>query len=204
MGAWVPAVALGASVTGTGALLGFLVAGRVGAVVLGLLSVPFAITFGRAVRRGRPYAGRRGALRCLVDATWSSLNTWAGAVYYGLHRLAGNTHVLAKSSGRGSIWLEKGVVRKYATTIGPVKAGSTDRIDRHEEVHVFQARLFGPFYLPLVALNYVIATVVPYWLLFRDEERYPITGVASYFENGVYPHVWNELWAYRVSRRPHR
>jgi hypothetical protein len=203
MGAWVPGVALGLSVTATGWVLGLLAGGRVGAAVLGLLSIPFAVTFGRAVVQGRPYLGRRGLARCAVDATWSSLNTWAGALYYGIHRLAGNTHELAKSNGKGSIWLRKGVVAKYATTIGPVKAGSSDSLDRHEEVHVFQARLFGPLYLPLVALNYVVATVFPYWLLFRDRARYPITGLASYFENGVYPHVWNELWAYRVSRRRH-
>ena len=198
-----PGAVLGVSVALTGAALGALAGGRAGAVVGGVVSVPFAVVFGRAVVQGRPYEGTRGALRCAVDATWSCLNTWAGALYFGVHRLYGNTHELAKSQGRGSIWLQKGVVRKYATTIGPVKAGSSDTIDRHEEVHVFQARLFGPLYLPLVALNYVVATVVPYWLLFRDRDRYPITGVASYFENGVYPHVWNELWAYHVSRRPH-
>ncbi|MBA2281983.1 MAG: hypothetical protein H0W25_12240 [Acidimicrobiia bacterium] len=151
--------------------------------------------------RGRPYVGARGAWRCGVDATWSSLNTWAGALYYAAHRLTGNQPDFAKTVGRGSVWLTRGVVPKYATTIGPVKAGSSDRVDRHEEIHVFQARLFGPLYLPSVALNYVVATVLPYWLLFRGRSRRPITGVASYFEDGVYPNVWNELWAYRATAR---
>ena len=199
--ALLPGIALAVSVVLTGAGLGALLAGATGAVIGVVVSIPFALVFGGAVVRGRPYTGDRGAWRCLVDATWSSLNTWAGALYYGAHRLAGNTHLIAKSAGRGSIWLEKGVVKKYATTIGPVKAGSNDRIDRHEEVHVFQARLFGPLYLPLVGINYVIASVLPYWLLFRN--RKPITGVRSYFEDGVYPNVWNEYWAYKVSRRPH-
>jgi hypothetical protein len=197
----VPGLVLGASVVVTGWVLGDLFAGRAGAVVLGAVSIPFAWVFGRAVVLGQPYAGGRGAWCCAVDATWSSLNTWAGALYFGAHRLAGNSHLAAKSAGRGSLWLERGVVPKYATTIGPVKAGSNDRIDRHEEVHVFQARIFGPLYLPLVGINYVVATVLPYWLLFED--RKPIRGFASYFEDGVYPHVWNELWAYKVSRRPH-
>lgn len=201
MAAWVPGLALGASVVLTGAGVGSLGAGAGGRLLLGLASLPFAVLFGGAVARGRPYAGARGAWRCVIDATWSSLNTWAGALYYGIHRLAGNQHLAEKSVGQGSLWLEKGVLRRYATTIGPVKAGSNERLDRHEEVHVFQARLFGPLYLPLVALNYVIATVVPYWLLFRD--RRPITGVVSYFEDGVYPNVWNERWAYHVTRRPH-
>lgn len=194
---------VGLSVTATGAALGFLVGDAVGAGIVGGLSAVFAISFGRAVAQGRPYAGGLGAWRCFVDATWSSVNTWAGAAYYAIHRLTGNSHDLAKSAGKGSIWLTRGVVAKYATTIGTVKAGSSSAIDRHEEVHIFQARLFGPLYIPLVILNYVVATVVPYWLLFRDKARYPITGFASYFENGVYPHVWNELWAYRATETSH-
>jgi len=194
---------IGVSVTATGTVLGLLVGGTIGAVILGVISLGFAVSFGRTVAVARPYEGGWGIWRLVIDATWSSLNTWAGAVYFGIHRLTGNTYDVAKSAGRGSIWLKKGVVAKYATTIGTVKAGSSDSIDRHEEIHIFQARLFGPFYMPLVILNYVIATIIPYWLLFRDKQRYPITGFGSYFENGVYPHVWNELWAYRVSESPH-
>ena len=192
-------VVLGLSVTATGLLIGFLAGGPIGAVLVGVLSALFAIPFGRAVAQGKPYAGALGFWRALIDATWSAPNTWAGAVYYSIHRLTGNTHDLARSAGKGSIWLTKGVVPAYATTIGTVKAGSNDGIDRHEELHIFQARLFGPLYIPLVILNYIVATVVPYWLLFRDKARYPITGFSSYFENGVYPHVWNELWAYRAT-----
>jgi hypothetical protein len=203
MNAQVPGILLGLSVTATGAVMGLLLAGSIGAVLFGLVSLAAAIPFGRAVVQGTPYQGGLGAVRCAIDATWSSLNTWAGAIYYAVHRLTGNTHELAKSAGKGSIWLKKGVVPKYATTIGTVKAGSSDDIDAHEEIHVFQARLFGPLYIPLVALNYIVATIIPYWLLFRDKERYPITGFASYFENGVYPHVWNELWAYRATSSPH-
>lgn len=192
----------GVAVTAVGAGLGFGIGRRLGAVAGGVLSGLFAVPFGRAVAECRPYHGSaRGVRRCILDATWSSLNTWAGAIYYGLHRMAGNHHDVVRSTGSGSIWLVNGVVPRYATTIGTVKAGSTDAVDRHEEIHVFQARLFGPLYLPLVVLNYVVATVVPYWLLFYDKARYPITGFASYFEHGVYPHVWNELWAYRATGR---
>ena len=80
-----------------------------------------------------------------------------------------------------------------------MKAGCTEHVDAHEMVHVFQARLLGPLYLPSVGLNYAVATVIPFWLLYRDAERWPITGFTSYFLNGVYPNVWNEHWAYRVT-----
>ena len=199
MSSTLPGVVIGISVTATGVVLGLLIGGVVGAVILGVLSLLFAINFGRAVAEGRPYTGALGVWRCFLDATWSSLNTWAGAIYYGIHRLTGNTHEVGKSAGKGSIWLTKGVSPAYATTIGTVKAGSNEHIDAHEEIHIFQARLFGPLYLPLVGINYVIATLIPYWLPFRDKTRYPITGFATYFLHGVYPHVWNELWAYKVS-----
>lgn len=193
----------GMATIGTGAVMGFVAGGRVGAAVGGTLSGLFAVPYGRAVALGGPYQGSGlNVWRCIVDATWSSLNTWAGAIYYGLHRLAGNRLDVGRTTGRGSIWLVNGVVSRYATTIGTVKAGSNEHIDRHEEIHIFQARLFGPLYIPLVVLNYVIATVVPYWLLFSDRARYPVRSVGTYFENGVYPHVWNELWAYRATARP--
>lgn len=203
MGAAVAGWVQGLAVTVTGAAMGSVAAGWAGALVAGLLSAVFAVPYGRAVARGRPYQGSGlNVWRCIVDATWSSLNTWAGAIYYGLHRLARNRLDVERTRGTGSIWLVNGVVSRYATTIGIVKAGSNEHIDRHEEIHIFQARLFGPLYIPLVIVNYVIATVVPYWLLFRDKARYPVRGFSAYFENGVYPHVWNELWAYRATARP--
>jgi hypothetical protein len=199
MGATVAGIVLGIVVTATGAIVGFLIGGPIGAGILGAISLGFAIPFGLAVAEGKPYQGALGVWRCFLDATWSCLNTWAGAIYYGVHRIFGNTHEAARSAGTGSIWLTKGVSPAYATTIGTVKAGSSPSIDRHEEIHILQARLFGPLYLPLVGLNYVIATIIPYWLLFRDKNRYPISGFGTYFLHGVYPHVWNELWAYRVA-----
>ena len=200
MSAWLAACLLGVSITLTGGVFGYLIGGQTGAITLGVVSAFVVVPFGRAVIRGRPYQGGLGAWLCLIDATWSSLNTWAGAVYYALHRLWGNPLDVARSAGRGSIWLTRGVTPRYATTIGTVKAGCSERLDAHEEIHVLQARIFGPLYLPLVALNYVIATIIPYWLLFYDKQRHPITSFSSYFHHGVYPHVWNELWAYRAAR----
>ena len=181
-----------------GALLGGLLGGVVGAVIGLVILGLFAIPYGRAVAQGQMYAGDAlGIWRLVLDASWSVPNTAAGAIYYGVHRLTGNTHDVTKTKGSGAIWLVKGVVPKYATTIGTVKAGSNEYIDDHEMIHVFQARLFGPLYLIGVGLNYVVATILPYWLLFKNRRR--ITGFGSYFEDGVYPNVWNELWAYKVA-----
>src|SRR5687767_6223965 len=92
-------VVMGVSVTLTGTALGFLIGGPIGAGIVGVLSVLFAIPFGRAVALGRPYTGGLGVWRAFVDATWSAPNTWAGAVYYGIHRLTGNTLDQARTAG---------------------------------------------------------------------------------------------------------
>jgi hypothetical protein len=188
----------GLAVTIFGVLIGLLLGGVVGAIAGAVVLGLFALPYGMAVAEGRMYAGDAlGIWRFVLDATWSVPNTAAASIYYGVHRMTGNTHDVAKTYHSGAIWLVKGVVPKYATTIGTVKAGSNDHIDEHEMIHVFQARLFGPLYLIGVGLNYVVATILPYWLLFKNRRK--ITGFGSYFEDGVYPNVWNELWAYKVA-----
>jgi hypothetical protein len=49
----------------------------------------------------------------------------------------------------------------------------------------------------LVVANWVVETVLPYWLLYHDRSAAPTDGVAAYFRHGVYPHCWHEEWAYR-------
>jgi hypothetical protein len=186
---WISGIVVALVGAAIGSLFG-LIGALIGLVVFGAFAVPY----GMAVAAGKMYDGDAiNIWRFIFDATWSSLNTAAAAIYYGVHLVTGNTLNVALTQGTGAIWLDKGVVPQYATTIGTVKAGSNASIDDHEMIHVFQARLFGPLYLILVGINYVIASIVPYWLLMKHK---PITGFGSYFEDGVYPHVWNELWAY--------
>ena len=103
-----------------------------------LVSLPLAILFGRAVVQGVPYKGPTEGLRCIVDATWSSLNTWAGAIYY-VHRLTGNTHELHQERRPGLDLAEQGRRAQVRHHHRAVKSGSSDDIDRHEEIHIFQA-----------------------------------------------------------------
>ncbi|ONI80595.1 hypothetical protein ALI22I_45850 [Saccharothrix sp. ALI-22-I] len=146
--------------------------------------------------------GRRGWVLGVVDATWSLPNTVAGAVFLAYALARGNRVDPAFSRHRGTLGLRDGVIKGFATTIGPVQAGIAMGVDDHEAVHVFQARLFGPLYLPLVAANWVVATVLPYWLLYHDRAAAPIDGVPAYFRRGVYPHCWHEEWAYRRQGAP--
>lgn len=135
----------------------------------------------------------------LVDNTWSLTNTMVGAGFLSLNLAMGNKLDHDRCADRSSLVLRNGVMKGYATTIGPVEAGTNDHLDKHEAVHVFQARLFGPLFYPIVGLSYVVCTIFPYWLIYHDHKKRPITNLSSYFQQGVYPHTWHEEWAYAVA-----
>ncbi|MFI6131656.1 glycine zipper family protein [Micromonospora sp. NPDC051141] len=188
-----------------GAVLGQAAAGAVGLLVGAVVGLLVGAPFGWATASAGTYgADARGIFRFVVDHTWSLLNTFAGALYLALHLVVGHQLDRVASAGSGRVNVVEGVSPRYATTIGTVCAGSSPGIQRHEDVHVFQARLLGPLYLPLVALNYVLFTVAPVWLLWHDHTNAPINRFTRYFEIGVYPHVWNEAIAYRIQGTPPR
>ncbi|WP_413644772.1 glycine zipper family protein [Micromonospora sp. RTP1Z1] len=188
-----------------GALFGQWVGGTLGLVIGAAVGLLVGAPFGWAISSAGTYGtDAKGILLFVVDHTWSLLNTAVGAIYLALHLVFGHQldRVISQSSGR--VNLVEGVSPRYATTIGTVCAGSSPGIQRHEDVHIFQARLLGPLYLPLVVLNYVLFTVAPVWLLWHDHTNAPINRFTRYFEIGVYPHVWNEAIAYRIQGTPPR
>lgn len=178
-------------------------AGIVGVIVGAAVGLALGLTHGICVARTASYTSDgRGWWLMIVDHTWSLPNTLVGSIYLALNLIFGNRLDEAQSKGRSSLVLRKGIFGGFATTLGNVEAGTDAAIADHEYVHVFQARLLGPLYLPLVGLNYVIATILPYWLLYHDKAGHPIKSFGDYFMRGVYPHVWNEEWAYRVQGSP--
>lgn len=188
-----------------GGVLGLLVDGSVTGTAVGALAgLLLGVVYGWAVAAGKSYdlGSVSGLVAFVVDHTWSILNTVAGALFLALNLAFGNRLDKAFTPGRTMVGLHKGVVPGFATTIGTVQAGTGMNIDVHEAVHVLQARIFGPLYIPLVLVNYALAAVLPYWLLYHDRAARPITGPVTYFRRGVYPHTWNEEWAYRVQGSP--
>lgn len=194
----------GAAVAAAMILAGAAVAGPVGAAVAAVPGLVLGLTFGRAVAVSQAYdlGSMTGVRRIVVDLTWSLVNTVAGAVFLAVNLAAGNR--VDPDAGRhsGSVILVRQFLRGYATTVGTVQAGTRPHLRRHEDTHVRQARLFGPLYLPLVAVHYVVVTLVPYWLLYHDRTTRPIDGFRAYFQRGVYPNTWHELWAYAVGDDP--
>jgi hypothetical protein len=191
--------------TALGAALGYAVGGTTGlfiGTVAGL--IPGAV-FGWAIASAKVYEpSARGVLLFAVDHTWSVLNTVVGAVYLTAHLLFGHSLDRPASRHSGRLNVVEGVSPRYATTIGTVCAGAGPGIQRHEDVHIVQARLLGGLYIPLVLANYVLFTVAPVWLIYHDHASAPINRFTRYFEIGVYPHVWNEAIAYRVQGTPPR
>ncbi|MEV4830402.1 glycine zipper family protein [Micromonospora sp. NPDC049257] len=188
-----------------GATLGVLTGGPVGLLVGAVVGLLVGVPFGWSVAAARVYGpDARGVLLFVVDHTWSLPNTAVGALYLALHLVFGHSLDRPTSQHSCRVNLVEGVSPRYATTIGTVCAGSGPGIQRHEDVHIFQARLLGPLYLPLVVGNYVLFTVAPVWLLWHDHTNAPINRFTRYFEIGVYPHVWNEAIAYRIQGTPPR
>jgi hypothetical protein len=186
-----------------GAVLGWAAGGWIGLAVGGAVGLALGCFFGWAVAAGNVYsADASGILIFVVDHTWSMLNTVAGALYLTVHFIFGHTLDRNTSAGSCRVCVVEGVSPRYATTIGTVVAGANPTIQRHEDVHVLQARILGPIYLPLVALNYALWTIAPLWLLWHDRANRPISSIGRYFEVGVYPHVWNEAVAYRIQGTP--
>lgn len=188
-----------------GAVLGWAAGGGsvIGLLVGGGLGLLFGCFFGWAVAAGKVYSATgSGIFTFVIDHTWSMLNTFAGALYLTVHFVFGHTLDRVTSAGSGRVSVVEGVSPRYATTIGTVCAGAGPGIQRHEDVHILQARILGPFYIPLVGLNYALWAIAPLWLLWHDRTNRPINSFGRYFEVGVYPHVWNEAIAYRIQGTP--
>lgn len=165
------------------------------------------------------FAKPSGWLLMLVDFTWSLPNTIAGFLTQAVYIFFG--HPSADLS-RGHGWI---AYKPWTTTaafgntvlqtIGTVCLGGAGN---HELVHLLQARIFGPLYLPLVIVNYVINTLIQLlwtgligWILWLAGARQTpylcppassavggganSSGAAKFF-GWIYAATVIELWAY--------
>lgn len=109
---------------------------------------------------------RRGVIAFFLDHTWALATTIAGTLVLVVSSVGGGAGFEESLSRRSSRFVfRRGVVlrRGFALTVGTVVTGAggvdgeiTDRrrrlVERHEDVHVWQARLLGPMYPVLYAL----------------------------------------------------
>jgi len=150
----------------------------------------------------------RGVLAFTLDNTWALLTTAGGVAVHGLNavtRDAGYSPALSVRANRHVY--ERGVrMRKgFAITWGNVMNGagelsgeSTRAVRRrrlvtdHEDVHVWQARTFGPLY-PVMYLGWMVtagAAGALHWALTR---RHSLAGTMDAWGYYANPFEW---WAY--------
>jgi hypothetical protein len=98
----------------------------------------------------------RGAIGFVLDSTWGLVGVAAGLVVHALSSRRSPGYVAALSRRRGHHVYERGWSprRGFAFTAGNVITGAGDPTDprrqqlveRHEGLHVWQQRMFGPFF----------------------------------------------------------
>lgn len=193
-------------VGGIGAGVSFCAGAAVGGVRVGLLAgsvggVNGAISGWRQVYDWRSV---KGVAALTLDSTWALGTTLSGVVAHAVGAVRGrpgysdglsrrqNRHVYARGFQPRA---------RFATTFGNVVNGAGDLanprrarlVTDHEDVHVWQARGFGPLY-PVLYVGWVVGGAVGGALLWatrrRDEPFLRIVESCAYYLNPF------EYWAY--------
>jgi hypothetical protein len=155
---------LGAGVGfGTGYLLGdqILQLDSTPALIVGAVMGVVAGVYSAFAMASRIYkVGFFSILGYVIDVTWSLLNSLAGLAVWIPAALISGAKFLSpdpKSQRSGTFVYDKnprgGAFSGGATTIGTVIAG---RWSSHEEIHVWQARLYGPVYMIIYILSFLL------------------------------------------------
>ncbi len=150
----------------------------------------------------------RGWFAFVGDSTWGLLGTTLGNMLNLVNLARPRSGYRADLSRRRDRHLfEKGVrlKRGFAFTLGNVISNaSTGRetlaegqrrlIDRHEDLHIWQNRIFGPLYPATYLVWFVIGVVVGVatWVVKRGEPKLTrLVETAAYYDNPF------EYWAYQ-------
>lgn len=204
VGLWalVPMVVAGVALAVGGAL----------AVVPVLLVGAIGLLYGLQAGILNIYDLNRGAgwAALIVDATWSLLNTVFGFVIGNIVYIFFGTPSRADSKDQS--WIvyvprsSTGFGNNVLQTLGTVNLGGAGQ---HEKMHLLQARVFGPLYLPLFAMSYVITFLIQVlWtmtigaiaaaLKLRQTAyfRPPSQSAVSGFFGWIYYATPFEMWAY--------
>lgn len=191
------------------ALAGAALGGLTAVVLPAAVAIPIAAVAGLngAVSGWRgvyDWRSHRGVTAFVLDSTWASATTLAGLAAHtvaALQREAGYAPELSRRRNRhvyaGGLRLRKG----FAMTLGNVVNGAGDvskprrakLITDHEDVHVWQARWWGPIY-PAVYASWMAGGAVTGLVVWATRRRHQPIGkvveTCAYYNN---PFEW---WAY--------
>src|SRR5215831_4437190 len=202
-----------------------IVLGIVGAVALDLAAgqpIPLVTALAAGALFGLLYGLETGILlsyeldsgvgwaKLIIDLTWSLPNTVFGFVFGNIIYIffGSPSQDLSRDKGwvafspRGSSGFGTDVLQ----TLGTINLGGEGQ---HELMHVLQARIFGPLYLPIFAVNYAINFLIQvlftctvgailYKTNVRDTPYFcpPSSSAVSGFFCWIYHSNLFELWAY--------
>lgn len=194
-----------AGVTGAaGAVLGWYFSGLVhpvvGAVVAAISGINGVVSGWRGVYGWR----RHGLLAFVLDSTWAAVPVAGSLLAHAVGAAsspAGYEPSLSRRQNRHVYRRGTRLKAGFAFTIGNVISGAGDvdgarrrrLITDHEDVHVWQARWFGPFYLALYGA-WAIGGVVAGWVLWMKRGR--TASLSSMIESCSYYVNPFEWWAY--------
>lgn len=203
-----------AALTGLGAAAALDLDGMTTTLVAGVVGAANGvISGGRGIYDWR---SRRGWIAWLLDSTWALLSTFGAVVvhvlsvlqrrrggYVGEWSRRRNRHVY-----RGGLRIRRGFLTTVGNVVSGVGPGGTRRrhvVDHHEDVHVSQARWFGPLFPLLYGGWTLIAgpTAALWWALRRLARRRPRRSFGASVDAVAYYCNPFEWWAYsREGRWP--
>jgi hypothetical protein len=155
------------------------------ALIVSLIAAACCGTYGAIAFANNVYrVSFLSILGCILDFTWSIPNTVFGLIYTPICLIAGGGMVTSLDTQRSGTLSYTASPRGagWRMTVGPVIGGGWDR---HEEVHVWQGRIFGPIYYPIYFLCYFFI------FLFRL-----ILGKVNDIGVEAYRRICFEDWAY--------
>jgi RHS repeat-associated protein len=178
----------------TNAAFGYVMFGNYGAIAGALMGAVHGFAMAKA--ESYDWGSWKGWLAFTLDNTWSLFNSFVGSAF-ATANIGHNPIDDGQSKNSNTLYFKGQWFSSYDTTLGNVTVGTN--VPAHEKEHAWQARLFGPIYIPGVIASFEVATVLPYWLLYGNCS---VTGFWTYFSKGVYPNTLHELDAYRVQGNP--
>lgn len=177
-----------------------------------LAGVIFGLLYGLMAGLLRAYdlSTHTGVLALICDLSWSLVSTVAGFVLGNALYIFFGTPSREQSENEGWISYKargtSGFGVDVLQTVGTVNLGGAGN---HEKVHLLQARILGPLFIPLIIANYIITSAIQIlftitlgWILkatgTRDTAflRPPASSAVSGFFGWIYYATIIELWAY--------
>jgi RHS repeat-associated protein len=188
-----------------GGITGFLVGGPVGLVIGAIMGGMNGLISGMTGIYN--WKSIDGWLAFLSDSTWGLIGTSLGNIVHIINLFYGNANYRSDLSHRQNRHVYEGgfaiksdfaftmgnVISNASQGTGSISARGLSFIAQHEELHVWQNRIFGPLfqatYIVWAVGGFIVGTVV--WFFHTDQDYGSVIETAAYYDNPF------EYWAYK-------